>query len=206
VFYKTTLLSLVSENSLLYYSSTLRTSVKKSSLKTNVIAVSLVALFQFPSLAIGKNTEAEIEQIEVIGQNQDKQLLSSGFNVEVLLTEEFKNGNYDLVDILQRSPGINVRRSGGLGSDFNLALNGLSGNKIRYFFDGIPMEDFGSALSFPASLVERIEVYKGVAPVSLGSDALGGAVNVTTPELNQDILALLPRQGKQLGSLSAQHI
>ncbi|NQY89722.1 MAG: Plug domain-containing protein [Colwellia sp.] len=43
-----------------------------------------------------------------------------------------------------------------------MSLNDLSGNQIRYFFDGIPMEDFGSALTFLANLVEQIEVYKGV--------------------------------------------
>ncbi|MCJ8320679.1 MAG: TonB-dependent receptor plug domain-containing protein [Colwellia sp.] len=131
-----------------------------------------------------------IERISVVGQNDHKELTSSGFNVDVLLTEEFKNSSYNLIQVLQSSPGINVRHNGGVGSAFNLSLNGLSGNQIRYFFDGIPMEDFGSALAFPANLVEQIQVYKGVVPVSLGGDALGGAVNVITPELDQDLLDL----------------
>ncbi len=134
------------------------------------------------------DSNIEIEKISVVGRNSYKELTSTGFKVDVLLTEEFKNSNYNLVQILQNSPGINVRHNGGIGSDFNLSMNGLSGNQIRYFFDGIPMEDFGSALSFPANLVEQIQVYKGVVPVSLGSDALGGAVNVLTPELNRELL------------------
>jgi len=133
---------------------------------------------------------SDIEKIEVVGHDSTKELLSSGFKVDVLLTEEFKNSNYNLLQILQSSPGINVRQSGGLGAEFNLSLNGLSGNQIRYFIDGIPMEDFGSALTFPANLVEQIEVYKGVVPISLGADALGGAINVITPDLNQDLLDL----------------
>lgn len=170
-------------------------------------SVTLSLFFSANSHAKETNSTTKIEQIEVVGHDQDKAILSSGFNVDVLLTEEFKNGNYDLVDILQRSPGINVRRSGGLGSDFNLALNGLSGNQIRYFFDGIPMEDFGSALAFPANLVERIEVYKGVVPVSLGADALGGAVNVTTPDLDQSLIDLSYTYGSfntHKGTLFAQ--
>lgn len=136
-----------------------------------------------------KNTASlTIERINVVGQNSHKKLTSSGFKVDVLLTEEFKNSSYNLVQVLQSSPGINVRHNGGVGSAFNLSLNGLSGNQIRYFFDGIPMEDFGSALAFPANLVEQIQVYKGVVPVYLGSDALGGAVNVITPELDQNLL------------------
>ena len=138
-----------------------------------------------------KITDTEsIEKIAVLGRDSTKKLLSSGFKVDLLLTEEFKNSNYNLTQILQRSPGITVRQNGGLGSEFNLALNGLSGNQIRYFFDGIPMEDFGSALNFPANLVEKIEIYKGVVPITLGADALGGAINIITPELNQELVDL----------------
>ncbi len=135
------------------------------------------------------NTDA-MEKIEVVGRDSTKALISSGFKVDVLLTEEFKNSNYNLLQILQSSPGINVRQSGGLGAEFNLSLNGLSGNQIRYFIDGIPMEDFGSALTFPANLAEQIEVYKGVVPISLGADALGGAINIITPSFDQDLLDL----------------
>ena len=129
------------------------------------------------------NDPHDIEKIEVLGRDSTKVLASSGFKVDVLLTEEFKSSNYSLLQILQSSPGINVRQSGGLGAEFNLSLNGLSGNQIRYFIDGIPMEDFGSALTFPANLAEQIQVYKGVVPISLGADALGGAINITTPSL-----------------------
>jgi len=52
------------------------------------------------------------------------------------------------------SSGINVRQSGGIGSEFNCSLNRLLENQIRYFIDGIPMKYFGSALTFPVNLVE----------------------------------------------------
>lgn len=154
------------------------------------LAYCLSNLF-FAKSAVADSEEIDnkvIEKIEVIGRDSTKELTSSGLAVEVLLTEEFKNSNYNLLQVLQSSPGINVRQSGGVGSKFNLSLNGLSGNQIRYFFDGIPMEDFGSALNFPANLVEKIEVYKGVVPITLGADALGGAINVITPSLEQDLL------------------
>jgi len=153
------------------------------------VALALIT-FSFGLQAQSEDDSQNIEKISVVGQHEDKALLTSGFNVEILLADEFKSGNYNLVEILEQSPGINVRQNGGLGSEFNLTLNGLSGNQIRYFFDGIPMEDFGSALSFPANLVEQIEVFKGVVPVSLGADALGGAINITTPSLDQDLADL----------------
>src|SRR5690606_25849188 len=49
--------------------------------------------------------------------------------------------------------------------------------------DGIPMDNFGSSFqlnNIPINFAERVEVYKGVVPVWLGGDALGGAVNIVT--------------------------
>lgn len=106
-----------------------------------------------------------------------------GYAVDVIEAKSVKNISYDLNQVLKTTPGINIRESGGLGSDFKLSLNGLSGNQIRYFIDGVPMENFGSALSLnniPVNQIERLEVYKGVVPIALGADALGGAINIVS--------------------------
>ncbi len=47
------------------------------------------------------------------------------------------------------------------------------------------MDYLGTSLTLnniPPSMIERIEVYKGVVPVHLGADALGGAVNIVTKD------------------------
>lgn len=104
-----------------------------------------------------------------------------GYSVDVIETKKQKNLSSDLNQIIKSTPGINIRENGGLGSGFKLSLNGLSGNQIRYFIDGVPMENFGTSLTlnnFPINAIERIEIYKGVVPISLSSDALGGAINI----------------------------
>ncbi|GGY47420.1 TonB-dependent receptor [Bacterioplanes sanyensis] len=113
----------------------------------------------------------------------------TGFNLSAIDTAEFFNFSKDLQQILNSSPGIIVRQRGALGSDSELSINGLSGNQVRYFLDGIPMEAFGSALrigDLPVNVAERLDVYKGVVPISLSADALGGAVNIITPAGNED--------------------
>merc|ERR1711991_343086 len=53
------------------------------------------------------------------------------------------------------------------------------------------MDYFGSSLSlnnFSANLIERIEVYKGVVPIRLSSDALGGAINIVTGNIQESYL------------------
>lgn len=53
------------------------------------------------------------------------------------------------------------------------------------------MDGFGDGMSLnniPVNLAERIEIYKGVVPIELGSNALGGAVNVITDQHTKKFL------------------
>lgn len=124
-----------------------------------------------------------LQELEVVGQSEAKILKSSAYAVDVIAIKAYKNLNVDLNQLLNKTAGIHIRSVGGLGSSFNLSLNGLSGNRIRYFVDGIPMENLGTALNlnnYPVNLVRSIEVYKGVVPISLSADALGGAINIVS--------------------------
>ena len=59
----------------------------------------------------------------------------------------------------------------------------MSGNSIRYFLDGMPLDAKGTGMTLanlPVNIIDRVEIYKGVIPASFGSDALGGAVNIIT--------------------------
>src|SRR5690606_765811 len=105
------------------------------------------------------------------------------FNVNVIDAKQLYNSSADLNQALNRSTGVRIREDGGLGSAFSFSLNGFTGRQVKFFLDGLPMDNFGSSLTlnnFPATMAERIEIYKGVLPVSLGADALGGAVNIVT--------------------------
>jgi len=125
----------------------------------------------------------ELKNLEIVGKTKTQEIRESAFAAQSIDTRQLANTTADLNQVLNRSTGIRVREQGGLGSDFQFSINGLSGKSVRFFMDGIPMESFGSSMSLnniPINLAERIEVYKGVVPVELGSDALGGAVNVVT--------------------------
>ncbi|WP_417591639.1 TonB-dependent receptor domain-containing protein [Owenweeksia hongkongensis] len=105
------------------------------------------------------------------------------YAVTAIDAKPLQNLNLDVNQALNTVSGIRIMEEGGLGSKFTFTLNGFSGNQVKFFMDGIPMDHFGSSLSLnniPINLIDRIEVYKGVVPVHLGSDALGGAVNIIT--------------------------
>ena len=141
----------------------------------------------------GSEAALDVEELDVISisASSDINIIeTSGLNVDVVSTGDYLNTTKNISQLLNETPGIVVRENGGLGAAYNLSLNGLSGDQVRYFIDGIPMENFGSALglnNIPINLVERVEVFKGVVPVSLGSDALAGAINIITPDVNEEI-------------------
>ncbi|WP_437921403.1 TonB-dependent receptor plug domain-containing protein [Sphingobacterium sp. LRF_L2] len=140
-----------------------------------------------------RSDDKQIADVEVIGKSEVQKKKEEAFTVNAIDTKLYANSNVDLNQILNRSTGVRVRESGGLGSDFNFSVNGLSGKAVRFFIDGIPLETMGTSMSLnniPVNLAQRVEVYKGVVPVDLGSDALGGAVNVITDQQVRNYLDL----------------
>ena len=123
----------------------------------------------------------ELNEVRVVQKSEKKEIETVGFAVNVVETKEVAQRNIQTNELLDRTVGIRVRQNGGLGSAVNYNLNGMSGNSVRVFIDGIPISTYGESFSLnsiPPALIERVEVYKGVIPAHLADDALGGAINV----------------------------
>lgn len=133
----------------------------------------------------------QLQDVKVYGKTKGKQLEEGAFTVSAIDIAPNLNKMVTLNQLIDRAAGVKVRREGGAGSDFDLTINGMSGNSIRYFIDGVPLETKGTGLTLdnvPLNTVERVELYKGVVPSYLGSDALGGAVNIVTRKKRQNFL------------------
>jgi len=125
----------------------------------------------------------ELNNVSVIGRTENQKINKQAYNVTSLDAKKLHNTTLDLSHALDRVSGVRVRESGGVGSRADLSLNGFTGNQVKFFLDGVPMDNFGSSFqinNIPVNLAERVEVYKGVVPIWLGGDALGGAVNIVT--------------------------
>lgn len=125
----------------------------------------------------------KMKEVTVVGKSVTGRIEETAYMVSAISTEDLYNSTSDALEVLDRVSGVRIMEEGGLGSDVNFTLNGFSGDQVKFFMDGIPMDHFGSALglgSIPVNAIDRIEVYKGVVPVWLGTDALGGAVNIIT--------------------------
>ncbi|NME68863.1 TonB-dependent receptor [Flammeovirga aprica] len=138
-----------------------------------------------------KESEVELDAVMVIGESEETKMEKQGFASKKIDTEKVAIQSVELNTLLDQTSGINVRQEGGLGSRTKYSINGLSGNAVRIFIDGVPMEYYGASYSInslPVNLIESMEVYKGVVPVTLGSDALGGAINIKTKNAKKNSL------------------
>jgi len=129
------------------------------------------------------NKLQELEGVTVIGRSQTEKINKQSYSVTAIDAKKLHNSTLDLSHALDRVSGVRNRETGGVGSRSELSINGFYGNQIKVFIDGVPMDNFGSSFqlnNIPINLAERVEVYKGVVPIWLGGDALGGAINIVT--------------------------
>ncbi|QCD63607.1 TonB-dependent receptor [Tenacibaculum maritimum] len=147
---------------------------------------------QFQNLYVNLiDASISLDDIQVNAKSKVEIIKEKTYDIAVLSEKSLKNSSVDLNTALKGLSGINVRSNGGLGSSFEFSMNGLSGKQIKFFIDNIPMENLGYSMTlnnFPPNLIQRVEIYKGVVPIYLGSDALGGAINIITKQKKSDYL------------------
>lgn len=129
------------------------------------------------------DTISDLQQVEIIIKSSSRELKESAQTVSVVDTRNIQMQSTGSIGIITKVMGINVRQGGGLGAEASISINGLGGKQVKSFINGIPSAYLGSGLGIhvlPVSVIDRIEIYKGVVPIELGTDALGGAINIVT--------------------------
>lgn len=132
-----------------------------------------------------------LRNVTIIGKSKTQRLREGALSVNAIDINSFIGSIHSLNDVVDRTAGVKIREEGGVGSDFDLSISGMSGNSVRYFIDGVPMDAKGTGLTLsnlPLSLIDHVEIYKGVVPTWLNSDVLGGAVNIVTNRKRKNFL------------------
>ena len=133
----------------------------------------------------------ELANVEVFGKTKVQVIRESPEAVSVINAKELQGRSVSLETILNKTIGLKVGQTGGLGSSSRIIVHGLEGNRIQILWDGIPMSTSDGTFSLdeiPIDIIERIEVYKSIIPARFGCDGLGGAVNIVTKEFSTDYL------------------
>ena len=133
----------------------------------------------------------ELANVVVFGKTKAQVIRESPEAVSVINAKELQGRSVSLETILNKTIGLKVGQTGGLGSSSRIIVHGLEGNRIQILWDGIPMNTSDGAFSLdeiPIDIIERIEVYKSIIPARFGCDGLGGAINIVTKEFSTDYL------------------
>ena len=154
-------------------------------IELKTIEVTVDGLEKNIDITVNEVRNRSLKEVHVVGMTEKRKIETSGFAVNVVNTKEAASRNIQTNELLDRTVGVRVRQSGGLGSQVEYNLNGMTGRAVGIFIDGLEISTYGSSFNLnniPPALIERIEVYKGVLPAHLSGDLLGGAINIVLRE------------------------
>ena len=128
----------------------------------------------------GSSQQAEINRIR-----------QSPMAVTVVDGSKLRGRSSGIEEILTRTSGIKVRKTGGLGSASRISVHGLEGKRVTVYINGFPLNSPDGSFDIndiPIDVIKYIEVYKGIVPAEYGGDGLGGAINIVTREDECDLV------------------
>lgn len=172
---------------------------KKSRL--SFIACLLANITYTPLLFAESDKKIELTEVIALKLNDRKTTADidldhyTGFET-IVDREIFEDRYTDLNQLLNKISSVQVRTSGGFGSQSSVSIRGSSSKQINYYIDGLLLNSSFSGYSniqlIPTAMIERIEIYPDFTPVELANANLYGAINFKTRSLTKD------EQGGQL--------
>lgn len=126
-----------------------------------------------------------LNEIYVLAKTKARKMRELAMPISVISMDQLSGTVNSVSDVLNKTVGISVRSSGGVGSSSRVSVRGLEGKRIGFFIDEIPLSEHSDVLDIndlPVDVIDRIEIYKGVVPAKFGGSAIGGAVNIVTKE------------------------
>ena len=100
----------------------------------------------------------EIEEVVVTAKSDAAVIKERGFALSVVNTNSSVLTTLPASELLDRSSGVRLRQSGGVGSNIDYSINGLSGGSIKVFIDGISIDNYGASFSLSSILKMLWEV------------------------------------------------
>lgn len=148
-------------------------------------ALTVVAGFPLRSLHAQQDTAA-IELPDIVVSESRLPIPANAITaaVTVLSGEELRQRGLSLVlDALREVPSAAVVQPGSYGAVTSLFVRGGESDYVKVLVDGVAVNEPGGSFDFSSLTlddVERIEIVRGPASVTYGSDAVTGVVRIVT--------------------------
>ena len=152
-----------------------------------------------------KAASTTLAEAQIESKKESTIITEQPIEISSLDVLEFYNRKSTISQAIDQVAGVRIRQTGGLGANAEISLNGMRGRSVRLYIDGIPMDYLAAGLNIsqiPLNSVKRIDIYKGVMPVNIGTDALGGGINLVTQTPESNYL----RASYSLGSFNTHQV
>jgi len=170
--------------------------------KKSLLAVALASVLLPSTYSVAEDDivhqgiDENIETLVVIGKTPRK--VQDVVGAVSVISSEFidKQLVRDVADLLRYEAGISMVNSGTRFGNASIAIRGISGNRIATEIDGVPIAEQFNIGSYSNSgrntidpeLIKQVEILRGPASSTYGSDAIGGVVSFVTKKPN-DLLS-----------------
>jgi vitamin B12 transporter len=135
----------------------------------------------------GTEAANALDGVVISAGRREEAASAVGQAVTVLTLPEIRASQALIVsDLLARTPGVQVSRTGGPGQATSVRIRGAETDQTVVLIDGVKLNDpssTGGGYNFADLLVDdtaRIEVLRGPQSTLYGSQAIGGVVSIVT--------------------------
>lgn len=151
-----------------------------------------------------------LDEVTVTGTRFETDIRHLPLSISIITTDQIKNSHQpSLLPILnEQVPGLFITSRGIMGYGVangaagTMNLRGIGGQPttgLLVLIDGEPqymgLMGHPMADAYQTMLAERVEVIRGPASVLYGSNAMGGVINIVTPQIKQDTVTYHARVG-----------
>ena len=146
----------------------------------------IITLSLFFSLTIFSQNNQQLDEV-IVSDSKINVPFSTNFrSIEIISSSDIiKSGASNIIDLLQQSVGLDIRRRGAGGVQADLYIRGGGFDQTLLLLDGMKMDDSQTGhhtlnMLIPIELIERVEIIKGPAARIFGQNAFNGAINIVT--------------------------
>jgi len=128
----------------------------------------------------------QIDQVIVSATRIPTASYKTGRSISIITADELRELPVTTVDeMLRYLPGINLNSRNDFGVQSDIGIRGSTFSQVLILVDNVRVNDpltahFNNNIPIPLSEIAKVEIIRGPAAASYGSDAVGGVIHVKT--------------------------
>ena len=172
---------------------------RKTSSRSTICLFVILGLLASAAWAQQDEDAFRLDPLIVTATRSAERLSQTTRSVSVISAEDIAaQGVQTVADALRSVPGVDVVRTGALGSTTGVFTRGSNSDHTVVLIDGVKVNLAGGAIDFSdlsVDNIERIEVVRGSASSLYGSGAIGGVIHIITKRGAGPLRANLSAEG-----------